>query len=209
RHGVARVHGQVHDDLVDLTWIGTDGSEDGAGNHDQIDVLPDHAGEHLQVLGNHFIQVEHLGSQHLLAAEGQQLPGEGGGALRGVGNFLRRPSQSDIGSETLEQKLGVAGDHHQQVVKVVRDAAGEAADRFHLLRLTQLQFQGAGFSNVFHKNLEVASGVAVRNRAAGNAGHDGRATLPDALRGQVVEFLAGVKIVSGLKPLLGIGVQAS
>src|SRR5208282_2952926 len=189
RHGVARVHGQVHDDLVDLTWIGTDGSEDGAGNHDQIDVLPDHAGEHLQVLGNHFIQVEHLGSQHLLAAEGQQLPGEGGGALRGIGNFLRRPSQSHIGSETLEQKLGVAGDHHQQVVKVVRDAAGEAADRFHFLRLTQLQLQHAGLGNVFHKNLVGAALFAVGNRSSGNARYNGRAILADALGGEVIELL--------------------
>src|ERR1019366_4821705 len=104
---------------------------------------------------------------------------------------------------------GIAGDHHQQVVEVVRNAAGETADRFHLLRLTELELQGAGLSNVFHKNFEAASVVAVRNRAPGNARHNGGAILAYALRGQVVEFLSGVKIIGGLKPLLGVGVQAS
>ena len=89
------------------------------------------------------------------------------------------------------------------------DAAGEAADGFHLLRLTELQLQGAGFGNVFHKNLEGATVLAVRNRASGDARHDGCAILAHALRGQVVEFLAGAKIIGGSKPLLGIGVEAS
>ena len=40
--------------------------------------------------------------------------------------------------EVLHEHLGVAVDGHQQVVEVVRDAAGEPADRFHLLRLAQL-----------------------------------------------------------------------
>ena len=40
-----------------------------------------------------------------------------------------------------DQKLAVAGDRGQQVVEVVRDATGEAADSFHLLRLAQLYLQ--------------------------------------------------------------------
>ena len=40
--------------------------------------------------------------------------------------------------ERLEQQLCVAPHRHQQIVEVVRDAAGEAPDRFELLRLAQL-----------------------------------------------------------------------
>src|SRR4029077_19373714 len=87
--------------------------------------------------------------------------------------------------------------------------AGETANRFHLLCLTELQLQHAGFGDVFHEKFEAASFFAVWNRASGNARYDGRTILTDALRGQVVEFLTGVKIIGGLKPLLGIGVQAS
>ena len=61
RHGVAGVDGEVHDDLVDLAGIGTDGADRGAWNHHKIDILADHAGKHFQVFGHHLIQVEHLG----------------------------------------------------------------------------------------------------------------------------------------------------
>ena len=39
-------------------------------------------------------------------------------------------------------ELGVAGDDGQQVVEVVRHAAGEPADRLHLHRLRQLFLRG-------------------------------------------------------------------
>ena len=39
--------------------------------------------------------------------------------------------------EAAQRKIEVADDRGQQIVEVVRDAAGEAADRFHLLRLAQ------------------------------------------------------------------------
>ena len=76
RHGVAGVDGEVHDDLVDLAGIGAHCAERGAWNHYQIDILADHAGEHFQVLGDHLVQIEHFGRQHLFAAERQQLPGQ-------------------------------------------------------------------------------------------------------------------------------------
>ena len=80
RHGVAGVDGEVHDDLIDLAGIGVDGAEGGAGNHDEIDVFADHAGEHFQVFGDDLVEVENLGGEHLLAAEGEELAGERGGA---------------------------------------------------------------------------------------------------------------------------------
>ena len=142
----------------------------GTGHHYQIDIFANHAGKHLEVLGDDLVQVEHLGGQHLLAAKGQQLAGQGTGAFGCIGDFLRRAAQARIGSEALEQKLRVARDHHQKIIEVMRDAAGKAADGFHFLRLTELQLQRAGFGNVFHKYLEAASFFSVRNRAAGDAG---------------------------------------
>ena len=43
------------------------------------------------------------------------------------------------GVEAVEDQVGVAEDGREHVVEVVRDAAGEPADRFHLLRLAQLR----------------------------------------------------------------------
>ena len=59
----------------------------------------------------------------------------GGAALAGLG----------------QQQIGVAADHHQDVVEVVRDAAGQLADGFQLLRLSQLGLEPAP---VFHLLLD-------------------------------------------------------
>ena len=50
------------------------------------------------------------------------------------GSVRSRPSSTQV---------GVAEDGGEHVVEVVRDAAGEPPDRFHLLRLAQLRFAEA------------------------------------------------------------------
>src|SRR5690606_3332204 len=46
-------------------------------------------------------------------------------------------------ADVVLQQLQVAGDHRQQVVEVVRDAAGELADRLDPLRVAQLLLAAA------------------------------------------------------------------
>ena len=108
RHRVARVHGQIHDDLLNLARIGANRAQVSAGNHYQIDVFADHAGQHLQVFCDHAIQVQNLRRQHLLSAEGEELARERGGPTRGAGNFLRRAAQGGFRTEAVEQKLRVS-----------------------------------------------------------------------------------------------------
>ena len=55
---------------------------------------------------------------------------------------------SESGFQLLEQDFGVAVDDHQQVVEVVGDAARQAPDGFHFLRLPELFFQLAALGNV-------------------------------------------------------------
>ena len=87
-------------------------------------------------------------------------------------------AQVRLGAETFQQKFRVARDHHQQIVEVVRDAAGQAADGFHLLRLPQLLLQGAALGDVLGKEFEYDSAfAAIGDRAAGNANHGGRCRL--------------------------------
>ena len=95
-------------------------------------------------VGHDRVQVEQRRLDDLLAAEGQQLAGEPGGArarlldLCDVGLALDRPVE--IG----QQQLAVAQNHGQQIVEVVRDAAGQPADGFHLLRLLKLLPRAGG-----------------------------------------------------------------
>src|SRR5207253_11358569 len=59
----------LHDALpiFNLPGIGFNRAQIGPGHHDEVDVLTDHAGEHFQVFGDDFIQVENFWGEHLLA----------------------------------------------------------------------------------------------------------------------------------------------
>ena len=82
------------------------------------------------------------GAKRLLAREGEQPGGQIGGA-RGC---VRRgfDELADVGLAArqlaLDQVHG-AGDDREHVVEIMRDAAGELADRFHLLHLPHLRFR--------------------------------------------------------------------
>ena len=87
------------------------------------------------------------GLERLLAREGEQPAGQRGGALRALQRHLlgardprdrgRRRQFGHLPADHVE----AAEDDGEQIVEVVRDAAGELADRFHLLRLPE-QFLG-------------------------------------------------------------------
>jgi hypothetical protein len=89
RHGVAGIDGQVHDDLLDLTRVGLDAPERGLGHRHQVDRFADQPLEHGLHAGHDAVQVEHLGRQHLLAAEGEQLARERRGLVGGLANAFR------------------------------------------------------------------------------------------------------------------------
>ena len=66
---------------------------------------------------------------------------EVGGAHRGARDLFGVGAALVLRIERVQHDLGVADDRRQQVVEIVRDAAGQAADRFHLLRVAQLFFE--------------------------------------------------------------------
>ena len=78
------------------------------------------------------------GLEHLLPAEGQQLPGQSHGLVHAPLHLLQILPGLALGLEFLEDELQVVQHGVQQVVEVVGDAAGQQADRLHLLRLDQL-----------------------------------------------------------------------
>ena len=71
-----------------------------------------------------------------------------------------RAAQVRVGADAFEQEFGVSRDDREQVVEVMRDAAGEASDGFHLLRLAELLLQGAAFGDVLGEQFE-EDGVAI------------------------------------------------
>ncbi len=70
-HGVAGVDAEVHQDLLDLSRIGTDDPQVMTGKEVECDVLTDHASDHLHQVGDHVVQVDIFHLEHLPPAEGQ------------------------------------------------------------------------------------------------------------------------------------------
>ena len=75
-----------------------------------------------------------------MAAEGEQLLGQRGGPLPGLPDFLRVFSERIAWRHAQLDVFTVADDDSQEIVEIMRDPAGQASHRFHLLRLAELLF---------------------------------------------------------------------
>ena len=99
--------------------------------------------------GDERVGVDRLRRERLPAREGKQARGQGAGPLDALQRHVLRPFDP-VPAAALRQmdELSVDGvetaEHQgQQVVEVVSDAAGELAERLHLLRLAQLFLEAA------------------------------------------------------------------
>ena len=152
------------------------------------------------------------GLQHLPSAERQQPARQLGAALAGGRDHVGGLLQVGAGLEGQTQRLGVADHDRQQIVEVVREAAGELADRLHLLRLRQLLFGPLAAGEVVDHADE--DGAALLLRLADREIHGkGRAVLALAhhLAADADDLaLAGVQVVGEIAVMLAaIGRAAS
>ena len=141
RHGVARIHHQVHQHLFDLSRIRAHHSQVRPQRQLQIDILADQPPQHRGQARHQLIQVQHPGLQDLRPAVSQQLLGQRCRALAGLQDLLRRVMIRIARLQRVQDQLAVARDDGQQIIEIVRHAARQHAHRFHLLRLPQLRFQ--------------------------------------------------------------------
>ncbi len=137
-HRVARVDGEVDHHLLELARVGLDAAQIGSQFEHQLDLIADQTLQHLVHVRQHPVDVEHLALHHLPAAEREQLPRQHRGRLPGAVHLQDVGADRMVLAELLDHELAVPEDAGEQVVEVVRDAAGELADRFHLLRLAEL-----------------------------------------------------------------------
>ena len=137
-HRVAGVDRQVHQHLLDLARVGLDRAGLADGADVELQVLADQAPQHAIELADDGVEIDDARLDDLPAREQQQLAGQGGGALAGALDLLERRPVRMRRRDLAEDDVGVALHDGEQVVEVVRDAAGEPADRLHLLRLQEL-----------------------------------------------------------------------
>ena len=151
RHGVPRVQGEVDEHLLELARIRLNVPEVRAERGDDLDALADQAVQHLVGVDDDRVEVDDARLQHLLAPEGEQLLRQRRGALcRLLDRLHVRPLVGLTWVEAAEQEAAVHGDHGQEVVEVVSNAACEPADGIELLRLVQALLELLAVADVVH-----------------------------------------------------------
>ena len=156
----------------------------------ELDVLSDEPAEHRRQVADQRVDVEHLRLEDLLAAEGQELARQAGRALGRPPDLLHVVGQRVALLQHAPDQVAVAHDDGQEVVEVVGDPAGQAADGLHLLRLPQLGLEALPLGDVLQDRQRPdrrAGGVPEeREREAALhpapvAGQDLGLVLPDAV----------------------------
>ena len=108
------------------------------------------------------------GFERLAAAEGEQLVSESAAAFGGAADLFERGALRLLEVAAGQQHVAVAGDDGQQVIEIVRDAAGEPPDRFHLLRLAELLFEASALAaHAGRADFALDGGVQAHQIAAG------------------------------------------
>src|SRR5262245_4318416 len=95
---------------------------------DEFNRFAEQAGKHTRTLADRLIQIHHSRLKELTPAKGQELPSQIAGPSGVRAHVLYVFAQRSIGSEPLEEQVGVAGNHSQQVIEVVGDSSGESAE---------------------------------------------------------------------------------
>ena len=136
-HCIARVEREIEQDLVDLGRVGDDrgrivahpkvGSDRGRQNS-----AKERGGATQQTS-----RLDFLESEFVLAAEGEQLPGEGSRSAACLDDDVRALLDLVLALRQPDQ-LCMAIDGGEEIVEVMRDASREATDRLELLSFLDL-----------------------------------------------------------------------
>ena len=141
RHCIACIDDEVEHAVLELPRIRTRRPEVGLELSLDFDVARERAPQQLVHAVDHPVQVDDLGLEHLLTCEPEQAPRQRRTAHCRAQGRLGLAQKARAFAQRAREQLHVADDDGQQIVEIVRDAAREAADRFHLLALPQLRFE--------------------------------------------------------------------
>ena len=136
-HGIARIDREIDDGRRKLRGIGQHAPGVGCERRLDLDVLAEHRREQLGGLRHEAVDLDLARLQRLAPCESQKLRGDRRAAHRRVVDQLGDRGKLWPVHQAFLQDLDRTGDDGQHVVQVVGDAAGELADRIHLLRLAQ------------------------------------------------------------------------
>jgi hypothetical protein len=136
-HGVDRVAAQVHYHLVQLGGIADNHQRPLGGARLETDICGQRAAKQLQRLSQDTGDVDRCALAALAAAISEDLLDETATTGRGGEHVLGIALEWRAIGRFLDEHFAVGEHSGQDIVEVVRDAASEPPDRFHLCGLAQ------------------------------------------------------------------------
>ncbi len=106
-----------------------------------LDQLAQHRTQQAGCLHHQSIDVDLARLQRLLAGESQQPLGQIGAACPGLVDHPGDRQQFRPVGDAFRQEFDRSGNHRQNVVEIVSDAAGQLTNRLHFLGLAELQIR--------------------------------------------------------------------
>ena len=135
RHRVARVYGQVHDDLVDHADVRIYRRNVVREIRFQCDVVAQQSVQKPGEIRQHCIEIDDAALHHLFAAEHEQLPREARTAFRRRRNQPEWFSHLAIAVILPKQPIGVPLDNRENIIEIMRYAGSQLPNRFQFLRV--------------------------------------------------------------------------
>jgi len=140
-HGIARVRRQVHNQMVQLSRFSLYVPKRRIQCQHQFDPLAKSGPHYTLRFPYQIVEQKHFRLQHLFAAERQQLARQVRGSRPRGSHPLHVSAPGIFRAHLLEDQVRVAVDYGEQVVEIVRHAAGQTSDTLQPLGLLQLLLQ--------------------------------------------------------------------
>ncbi len=145
RHGVARVDHQVDDHLLDLSAIHLDPSHVRALIEGELDRFADEPPEHVHHADDDLVEIQDGRGEHLLPAEGQELPRQQGGPLGRRADGIDGPARR---MELPELHLAFAqGILDPLAIDVARDVLGGGPEAAQVHAVEGARPEGGGYAH--------------------------------------------------------------
>ncbi|MFO1058041.1 MAG: hypothetical protein U1E53_13860 [Dongiaceae bacterium] len=172
RHRIARIAGEVEDGEVELHPVERDGRRRVVELERDGDGRPGGLADHAEDLAQAGIDVDHRALGAAGPAEGQQAARDADAALGGAADRRHQAMISRPGQPLLQQ-VDAAQDHHQQVVEVVGDAAGQATQPFQPAGLLERLGGAPAGPQLAHQQQQEQAGQQQADAAADGGQPDG------------------------------------
>ena len=141
RHGIARVHGKVHQHLFELPQISRHPPHVRREVQSKNNILANHALKHGRYVLYRAGEIHRLRLECLPPTECEELAGQSGRTLCRILDRLHVTDRVRRFRQGEQRHVAATQDDRQHVVEIVRHSRGKLTDGFHLLRLQQLRLQ--------------------------------------------------------------------